>query len=188
MPIEGVELEVRELLMLETNLDNMNPEFYEHVMNRLFAAGALDVNLLPMQMKKNRPATLLRVLCAPEEMAALRDILLHETTTLGVRVQSVTRYALPRHSLQVQTEWGRFGSRSPNWAAGKAAPFPNTRIAAASPRAPTCRSGRFTKQRRKRPRSRDSKERERLSTFRALARVSRSGLIAPISPATWRPG
>ena len=103
---EDAGLEVRELLMLETNLDNMNPEFYEHVMNRLFAAGALDVNLLPMQMKKNRPATLLRVLCAPEEMAALRDILLRETTTLGVRVQGVTRYALPRHTLLAQTEWG----------------------------------------------------------------------------------
>jgi hypothetical protein len=106
MSIEDVELEVRELLMLETNLDNMNPEFYEYVMSKLFAAGALDVNLLPMQMKKNRPATLLRVLCAPEKMAALRDILLRETTTLGVRVQELTRYALPRHTLQVQTEWG----------------------------------------------------------------------------------
>lgn len=104
---EGEGLELRTLLMVETNIDDMDPEFYEHVMAQLFAEGALDVGLLPMQMKKNRPATLLRVLCAPEKWERVRHTLFRETTTLGVRVQEVQRFALPRRMVEVETPWGK---------------------------------------------------------------------------------
>ena len=104
--VAGDGLEVRSLLVVETNIDDMNPEFYDYLMDRLFAEGALDVNLAPVQMKKNRPATLLRVLCASEALDRVRGVILTETTTLGVRVHEVQRYALPRRFAQVATEWG----------------------------------------------------------------------------------
>jgi hypothetical protein len=91
---------------LETNIDDLNPEVYEYVMGRLFEAGALDVFFAPIQMKKNRPATLLRVLCRPADVAAMTAILFAETTTLGVREQRVQRHALPRESRTVETPYG----------------------------------------------------------------------------------
>ncbi len=94
------------LVMLETNIDDLNPEFYEHVMEQLFAAGALDVFFTPIQMKKNRPATLLQVLAKPGEAEKLRAILFRETTTLGVRQKSVERYALDREFRQAETPYG----------------------------------------------------------------------------------
>ncbi len=94
------------LALLETNIDDMSPEFYDYVMTRLFQAGALDVFLSPIQMKKNRPATLLRVLTRPEHAPALTEILLVETSTLGVRQMVVTRQALPRSVRSVETPWG----------------------------------------------------------------------------------
>ncbi len=95
------------LTMLETNIDDLNPEFYAHVMEKLFAAGALDVFLTPIQMKKNRPATLLRVLSKPAAAPKLRAILFNETTTLGVRQAVVERHALDRKFQQVETPYGR---------------------------------------------------------------------------------
>jgi len=94
------------LSVLETNINDLNPEIYEYVMGKLFAAGALDVYLSPIQMKKNRPGTLLRVLCRPEDVSAMTDILFTETTTLGVREQTVTRHALPRVIEHVDTPYG----------------------------------------------------------------------------------
>jgi uncharacterized protein (TIGR00299 family) protein len=92
--------------LLETNIDDLNPEIYDYVMSRLFAAGALDVFLTPIQMKKNRPATLLRVICRPQDSTRLTGILFAETSTLGVREQLVTRSCLPRSSQQVNTPYG----------------------------------------------------------------------------------
>jgi hypothetical protein len=103
-PDQGVQ--ERTLYVVETNIDDMDPEFYDHVMARLFELGALDVFWWPMQMKKNRPAVLLRALCASENLDAIREGMLRETTSLGVRVQSVQRYALPRRFLKVDTPWG----------------------------------------------------------------------------------
>lgn len=94
------------LSVLETNIDDLNPEFYEHVMARLFAAGALDVFMSPLQMKKNRPATLLRVLCAPQQAQTLMTILFAETSTLGVRELAITRHRLAREIRQVDTAFG----------------------------------------------------------------------------------
>jgi hypothetical protein len=92
--------------VMETNIDDLNPEVYEHVMARLFRAGALDVFLTPIQMKKNRPATLLRVICRPADSAAMTSILFEETSTLGVRRHLMERETLPRTIREVQTPYG----------------------------------------------------------------------------------
>ena len=73
---------------------------------RLFAAGALDVYLTPIYMKKNRPGTLLGVIARQQDQAALAHLLLAETTTLGVRVHAVTRYEAGRETRTVDTEFG----------------------------------------------------------------------------------
>ncbi|MDG4597658.1 MAG: nickel pincer cofactor biosynthesis protein LarC [Candidatus Contendobacter sp.] len=96
----------RELCVLECNIDDMNPECYDHVLEQLFAAGANDAWLTPILMKKNRPATVLSVLCAPDLERTLTDLLLLETTTLGVRQYPVTRTALARELLHVTTRYG----------------------------------------------------------------------------------
>jgi hypothetical protein len=99
-------LDTQTLAMLETNIDDLNPEFYDYVMARLFAAKALDVFLAPIQMKKNRPATLLRVLCNPADVDPLMEILFTETSTLGVRQQTITRHCLARSFQTVETPYG----------------------------------------------------------------------------------
>jgi pyridinium-3,5-bisthiocarboxylic acid mononucleotide nickel chelatase len=94
------------VVVLETNIDDLNPQIYDHVMARLFKAGALDVFLTPIQMKKNRPGTLLRVICRPGDSGPLTDILLRETSTLGVRQQIMGRMSLPREFRTVTTPYG----------------------------------------------------------------------------------
>lgn len=98
--------QVETLTVLETNIDDLNPEIYDYVMARLFDGGALDVFLAPIQMKKNRPATLLRVLCRPEAAQTLTEILFAETSTLGVRQHLVTRHCLARSIETVETPYG----------------------------------------------------------------------------------
>ena len=96
---------VETLTLLETNIDDLNPQVYEHVLNRLLAAGALDVTLTPMHMKKNRPATQLAVLCRPSDADALLPIILTETTTLGVRRSTIERVSMPRSIETVETRY-----------------------------------------------------------------------------------
>lgn len=91
---------------LETNIDDMNPQLFAPVMERLFEAGALDVYLAPIYMKKNRPGTLLGVIARARDEAALARLLLEETSTLGVRVHPVTRYEAGRETRTVETEFG----------------------------------------------------------------------------------
>jgi uncharacterized protein (TIGR00299 family) protein len=95
------------LIALETNIDDMNPQWYEPLMEHLFENGALDCLLIPCQMKKNRPAVLLQVLAKRENQASLQSILLSETTSLGVRSYEVDRQALPRTIEAISTPWGR---------------------------------------------------------------------------------
>jgi uncharacterized protein (TIGR00299 family) protein len=95
------------MVQLETNLDDMNPQFFGHVMEKLFAAGALDVYLTPIYMKKNRPATLLGVIARRQDEAALAELILRETTTLGLRVQPIQRYEAQREFRQVETPYGK---------------------------------------------------------------------------------
>ena len=103
------------LTVLETNVDDLNPETYDYVMGRLFAAGALDVYLAPIQMKKNRPATLLSVLCSTASGDALSEILFAETSTLGVRRLEVTRTCLPREIRAVDTPYGSIRVKVAKW-------------------------------------------------------------------------
>ncbi|MFN8596546.1 MAG: nickel pincer cofactor biosynthesis protein LarC [Anaerolineae bacterium] len=106
---------VETLSMLETNVDDLNPQVYEHVMQRLFDTGALDVTLTPIHMKKNRPATMLSVLCHAEKVAALRQIILAETTTLGVRQQTIERVSVPRAIETVNTPFGSIRVKVVHW-------------------------------------------------------------------------
>lgn len=98
--------DLQTLVLLETNLDDFNPQFYEPVVNHLFEAGAADVFLSSILMKKNRPAILLSVLCQPHLMTKMEEILFAETSTLGVRRQLIERHALQRTIREVQTSWG----------------------------------------------------------------------------------
>jgi uncharacterized protein (TIGR00299 family) protein len=97
---------LQDTVVMETNIDDMNPEFYGHVMDGLFTAGALDVYMTPIYMKKNRPATMLSVIARREHEAALAKLLLRETSTLGVRVLSTYRYEAGRETRAVQTPFG----------------------------------------------------------------------------------
>jgi uncharacterized protein (TIGR00299 family) protein len=96
-----------ELFVLECNIDDMNPECYDHVLERLFAAGANDVWLTPVLMKKSRPGMLLSVLGVPVLASVLTELLLTETTTLGVRRYPVGRTALVRENARVVTRYGQ---------------------------------------------------------------------------------
>lgn len=94
------------MVLIETNIDDMNPQIFGHVMGRLFAAGALDVYLTPIFMKKNRPATLLGVVARRQDETALARLILAETSTLGMRVQPVYRYVAQREIQTVTTPYG----------------------------------------------------------------------------------
>ena len=92
--------------VIECEIDDMNPQLFGVVMDRLFAAGALEVFYTPVQMKKNRPGTILEVLCKPVDADNLRGLLLRHTSTLGVRETTVKRHSLPREIREVQTPFG----------------------------------------------------------------------------------
>ncbi len=94
------------VLSLETNIDDMNPEFYQHACERLLEAGALDVYTTPIIMKKGRPGALLTVLAREELREILTDILFAETTTAGVRVSHLERTVLDRSMKRLQTRFG----------------------------------------------------------------------------------
>lgn len=94
------------ITVLEANLDDLNPQVFGYVMDRLLAEGALDVFGVPAQMKKSRPGTLLTVLCKPEDAAKLTQIIFAETTTLGVRGREEKRQTLARKWITVSTQWG----------------------------------------------------------------------------------
>jgi hypothetical protein len=102
----GEALESGGFVQLETNIDDMNPEWYNAVSQKLFAAGALDVWLTPIQMKKGRPGVLLSLLAPASHEQKLAELLLAETTTLGVRIQPVQRHEAARSFATVQTPYG----------------------------------------------------------------------------------
>ena len=95
-----------EIAVLEANLDDMNPQIYGYFLEKALAAGALDVFTTPVQMKKNRPGTLLTLLCRPPDAGALMSLVFAETTTFGVRSYRAQRRALPRESVCVHTQYG----------------------------------------------------------------------------------
>lgn len=94
------------VIVLNTNIDDMNPEILGFVMDRLFEAGALDVYYTPVYMKKNRPAVELTVLCEGEKEQLIVDKILKETTTLGIRKTITERYKMDRETVKVSTQYG----------------------------------------------------------------------------------
>jgi len=96
----------QEITVIEANLDDMNPQIYGYFQEKALAGGALDVFTTPVQMKKNRPGTLLTVLCRPSDVQALMSLIFAETTTFGVRTYSAQRRVLPRESVKVATKFG----------------------------------------------------------------------------------
>jgi uncharacterized protein (TIGR00299 family) protein len=94
------------VLHIETNLDDLNPQAYEHVVEQLFARSALDVTLTPVIMKRGRPGIVLTCLVAPAQVDAALDVLFRETTALGVRVHEVKRQILPRRFTSVKVRGG----------------------------------------------------------------------------------
>ncbi len=95
------------MVLLETNIDDMNPQIYDYVMEKLFKRGALDVWLTPIQMKKNRPAIMLSVLAPGNLEGAMAEILMRETTTLGIRVRPVFRHLAGREIVELDSSYGR---------------------------------------------------------------------------------
>src|SRR6202048_729185 len=95
-----------EISVIEANLDDMNPQIYGYFLERALAAGALDVYTTPVQMKKNRPGTLLTVLCKPQDANVLTSLIFGETTTFGLRTYRAQRRTLPRQHVSVSTTFG----------------------------------------------------------------------------------
>ncbi|MGB3328607.1 MAG: nickel pincer cofactor biosynthesis protein LarC [Thermomicrobiales bacterium] len=102
-------------LILETNLDDMNPQFMELAMERLFAAGALDAWLTPIVMKKGRPATQISVLVAASKRQDVERVLFEQTSTLGVRAIAIDRVKLPRAFVTIATRWGDVPVKLRSW-------------------------------------------------------------------------
>ncbi len=95
-----------QLILLQTNIDDASPQILGFVMERAFELGANDCWFTPIQMKKNRPATMLSVLCNEEKKHQITELIYRETTSLGVREQALLRDALTRETVQVNTEYG----------------------------------------------------------------------------------
>lgn len=95
------------VVVLESNLDDMNPELLGYLMDSLFDAGAKDVSFSPIQMKKNRPGTQLQVIGQPEDRERLTAIIFRESTTLGIRYSFSQRAVLKREGLVVDSPWGK---------------------------------------------------------------------------------
>jgi uncharacterized protein (TIGR00299 family) protein len=99
-------LPVDRVVVIECEIDDMNPQLFGSAMDRLYGAGALEVFYVPVQMKKNRPGTLLTVVAPPELRSTLADIVFRETTTIGLRHHEVEREVLQRETVRVDTAVG----------------------------------------------------------------------------------
>ena len=130
---------VEEIVVLEANLDDLNPQIIGYAAERLMSDGALDVFTTAVQMKKGRPGTVLTVLCRPDHESKLRDILFRESSTLGVRSRREQRHVLARRHESVSTPWGevRIKIGSVNGTEAQAAPeYEDCRRIAADQRVP----------------------------------------------------
>jgi uncharacterized protein (TIGR00299 family) protein len=95
-----------DITVVETNIDDMNPQIYGYLMDKLFAAGALDVYYTPIQMKKDRPGILLTILTNPANVDKISELIFTETTTFGIRIFQMQRQTLDRELITVQTKYG----------------------------------------------------------------------------------
>ncbi len=107
-----------QVTLLECNLDDATGETLGYAMEQLFAAGALDVWFIPVQMKKNRPGVLLSALARPEQAGVLAQVILRETPTLGLRMSLVERVVAERRAREVETPWGKVRVKE-KWLAGE---------------------------------------------------------------------
>lgn len=103
---EGGKQAESEVCVIETNIDDMNPQYFERVFEQLLELGALDVFVIPVHMKKSRPGFLLQVLCGEKDVEALSHAVFRETTTLGVRIHRAERKCLDRAHKVVSTDYG----------------------------------------------------------------------------------
>lgn len=111
----SVSQESDHILLLETNMDDLNPEIYPYVMEKLLESGAMDAYLQPILMKKGRPGMMLGCLCPLELRDRMLDIFYRETTTLGVRMIRVERLKLPRREIQSETPLGPIKGKETHW-------------------------------------------------------------------------
>lgn len=100
------DLPLDEVIVLEANIDDLNPQLFGYVAEQALAAGALDVFATPVQMKKSRPGTLLTLLAKPEDAERIARLVFRETSTIGIRTRREQRYVLPRRHETVRTQWG----------------------------------------------------------------------------------
>jgi len=103
------------VVAIETNIDDMNPQFYDYVIEKLLAMEVLDVFITPVLMKKNRPGHLLTVICPSEKLPSVAEFLLRETTTLGLRWHEEERAKTDREILPLQTRYGRIRFKLARW-------------------------------------------------------------------------
>jgi uncharacterized protein (TIGR00299 family) protein len=106
---------VEEAVMLECNLDDMNPERYTHVMDLLFSAGAAEVFIVPVVMKKSRPGHLLCVLCSRDLAESMKEVLFTETPSIGLREQAVMKHMLKREMVVIPTRYGDVEVKRSYW-------------------------------------------------------------------------
>jgi uncharacterized protein (DUF111 family) len=101
--------------VIETNIDDMNPQFYDYLMERLLGMEVQEVFLTPILMKKSRPATLLTVISPPAKLSSIIDFLLNETTTLGLRWREEERSCADREFLILDTRYGKVRFKLARW-------------------------------------------------------------------------
>jgi uncharacterized protein (TIGR00299 family) protein len=106
-PSELDDYEMEQAAVVETNIDDMTPQIYDYLIKGLLEQGVMDVFLSQVQMKKNRPGTLVTVVCKPEMVAQVSDFLMHETTTIGLRWRIDNRIKARRTIKEVQTSYGK---------------------------------------------------------------------------------
>jgi uncharacterized protein (TIGR00299 family) protein len=104
---ESAGVEEEAAVLLSTNIDDLNPELFDYVTGKLLEAGALDVWLHPIQMKKNRPGVTLNVLCHQELVGSLSEIIFTETSTLGIRVERIERKKMRRKTIEIEIPQGK---------------------------------------------------------------------------------
>jgi len=103
------------VVVIETNIDDMNPQFYDYIIEKLLAMGVLEVFVTPIIMKKNRPATLLTVISPSEKLPSVTTFLLRETTTLGLRWREEERSRTDREIIPLQTRYGKIRFKLARW-------------------------------------------------------------------------
>jgi uncharacterized protein (DUF111 family) len=106
---------VERVMVVETNIDDMNPQFYDYIIEKLLAMRVMEVFLTPIMMKKNRPGTLLKVICPSERLTSVTGFLLKETTTLGLRWHEEERDRADREILTLGTRYGKIRFKLARW-------------------------------------------------------------------------